>query len=61
LINGCPFPSREQTAKFLDIHTNVVRYNMDYGKPGGTSGYYLSSKPLTGKEIKDLFELSIKK
>lgn len=61
LVNGQPFSSREQAAKFLNTSHNAVRYYVDSLKSQGIKGYHLFNKPLTSEELANLFELSKKK
>ena len=61
LVNNQPFPSREQTAKFLNTIGNTIRYYTDSWKSQGLNGYYLFSKPLDSTQLNSLLELSKEK
>jgi len=59
LVNNKPFSSREQTAKFLNIRHNQVKYYVDNNKPYlGLDGYWLSSRSLTNKEIQYIIQIA---
>lgn len=61
LVNNQPFPSREQTAKYLNTIGNTIRYYIDSWKSQGLNGYYLFSNPLDSTQLNSLLELSKEK
>ena len=60
LVNNQPYLSRGtgSSASGRDTTSRSVRYYMDYYNYKGSIGYYLSSKQLNDKEIKDIIQLS---